>query len=71
MTMTVKDFGDLSIEPSFQMVDLYDVDKGDIIFHGTFDELLDEEENFLDMEVGSFDVIDENAPRLTLNVSVA
>ena len=65
--MTVEDFMEYSIEESFQKFTLYDVDKGEEVFTGTIDECPDK---YFEAEVCTFDVIDENAPRLTLNVTL-
>jgi hypothetical protein len=65
--MTVEDFMEYSIEERWQTFTLYDVDKGEEVFTGTIDECPD---NYLEAEVGTFDVIDENSPRLTLNVTL-
>ena len=64
--MTVEDFMEYSIEENWQKFTLYDVDKGEEVFTGNIDECPDE---YFEAEVCSFDVIDENSPRLTLNVS--
>ena len=66
--MTVRDFLELSIEPSFQEVELYDTEEGEVICKSTADDILFEDE-FTDMEVDSFDVIDKHSTVLTLNVS--
>ena len=65
--MTVEDFMEYSIEESFQTFTLYDVDKGEEVFTGTIDECPDK---YFEAEVCTFDVIDENSPRLTLNVTL-
>ena len=65
--MTVEDFMEYSIDESFQKFTLYDVDKGEEVFTGNIDECPDE---YLEAEVGTFDVIDKDSPRLTLNVSL-
>ena len=67
MRMTVEDFMEYSIEESWQKFTLYDVDKGEEVFTGNIDECPD---NYLEAEVCTFDVIDENSPRLTLNVTL-
>ena len=51
--MTVRDFLELSIEPSFQEVELYDTEEGEVICKSTADDILFEDE-FTDMEVDSF-----------------
>lgn len=65
--MTVEDFMEYSIEVGYQQFTLYDVDKEEEVFTGTIDECPDE---YVEAEVSTFDVIDENSPRLTLNVSL-
>ena len=65
--MTVEDFMEYSIEESFQKFTLYDVDKGEEVFTGYIDDCPD---NYLEAEVCTFDVIDKNSPRLTLNVTL-
>lgn len=65
--MTVEDFMEYSIEENWQKFTLYDVDKGEEVFTGNIDECPDE---YLGAEVCTFDVIDENLPRLTLNVTL-
>lgn len=65
--MTVEDFMEYSIDESFQKFTLYDVDKGKEVFTGTIDECPD---RYFDAEVCTFDVIDEDSPRLTLNVTL-
>lgn len=65
--MTVTDFMEYSIEESYQKFTLYDVDKGEEVFTGNIDECPDE---YLEAEVSTFDVIDKDSPRLTLNVSL-
>jgi len=64
--MTVEDFMEYSIEESWQKFTLYDVDKGEEVFTGTIDECPD---IFMMAEVCTFDVIDKNSPKLTLNVT--
>lgn len=63
--MTVEDFMEYSIEKDWQKFTLYDVDWAEEVFTGNIDECPDE---YFEAEVDSFDVIDENSPRLTLNV---
>ena len=65
--MTVEDFMEYSIEESFQKFTLYDVDKGEEVFTGTIDECPDK---YFEAEVCTFDVIDKDSPRLTLNVTL-
>ena len=65
--MTVEDFMEYSIDESFQKFTLYDVDKGEEVFTGNIDECPDE---YLEAEVCTFDVIDKDSPRLTLNVTL-
>lgn len=65
--MTVEDFMEYSIEADWQKFTLYDVDTGDKVFTGTIDEC---PYTYFEAEVCSFDVIDENSPRLTLNVTL-
>ena len=65
--MTVTDFMEYSIEESYQTFTLYDVDKGEEVFTGNIDECPDE---YLEAEVCTFDVIDKDSPRLTLNVTL-
>ena len=69
--MTVREFVELSIEPSFQEVELWSVDEDTVIYSGTVEDLLDDDDNddFCEMEIGSFDVIDKHSQKLTLNVS--
>ena len=66
--MTVEDFMEYSIEKEWQKFTLYDIDKGEEVFTGTIDEMPDK---YFDAEVCTFDVIDENSPRLTLNIEVS
>ena len=68
--ITVRDFIELNIEPSFQLVDIWSSKENMTIFTGTVEELLEDYDNdiFLDMEIGSFDVIEDGSDRLTLNV---
>ena len=66
MTMTVRDFMEYSIEVGFQRFTLYDVDEGEEIFTENIDECPDE---YLEAEVCTFDVINEDSPCLTLNVT--
>ena len=63
--MTVDEFMDLSIDSSWQKVKIYDVDLGEEVFEGTIDDMPDK---YRFGEVGSFDIIDDNSPTLTLNV---
>ena len=49
------------------MFTLYDVDKGEEVFTGYIDDCPD---NYLEAEVCTFDVIDKNSPKLTLNVTL-
>ena len=63
--MTVEDFMEYSIDINFQTVHIYDVDKGEEVFVGTIDDMPDK---YLYGEVCTFDVIDEDCARLTLNV---
>ena len=65
--MTVEDFMEYSIEDNWQMFTLYDVDKGEEVFTGYIDDCPD---NYLEAEVCTFDVIDKNSPKLTLNVTL-
>ena len=65
--MTVEDFMEYSIDENFQKLTLYDVDKGEEVFTGTIDECPDK---YFEAEVCSFDVIDKDSPRLTLNVTL-
>ena len=65
--MTVSQFMEYSIDENWQKFTLYDVDKGEEVFTGNIDECPD---NYLDAEVCTFDVIDEDSPRLTLNVTL-
>ena len=65
--MTVEDFMEYSIDESFQKFTLYDVDKGEEVFTGNIDECPDE---YLEAEVCTFDIIDKDSPRLTLNVTL-
>lgn len=65
--MTVEDFMEYSIEKDWQKFTLYDVDKGEEIFTGVIDECPDK---YFEAEVCSFDVIDKDSPRLTLNVTL-
>ena len=66
--MTVEDFMEYSIDMDFQKFTLYDVDKGEEVFTGNINEMPDK---YFDAEVCTFDVIDENSPRLTLNIEVS
>jgi hypothetical protein len=65
--MTVEDFMEYSIEESYQKFTLYDVDKGEEVFTGSIEECPDE---YLGAEVCTFDIIDKDSPRLTLNVTL-
>ena len=65
--MTVEDFMEYSIDESFQKFTLYDVDKGEEVFTGYIDDCPD---NYLEAEVCTFDVIDKNSSKLTLNVTL-
>ena len=65
--MTVEDFMEYSIDEDFQKFHIYDVDKGEEVFEGYIDEV---PELYLKAEVCTFDVIDEDSPRLTLNVEI-
>jgi hypothetical protein len=65
--MTVENFMEYSIDVSWQKFTLYDVDKGEEVFTGNIDECPDE---YLGAEVCTFDVIDKDSPRLTLNVTL-
>ena len=51
--MTVFDFVDLCIEPSFMTVEIYSLDAGAVVWTGHGDDIPEE---FLDCEVGSYDV---------------
>jgi hypothetical protein len=65
--MTVENFMEYSIDVSWQKFTLYDVDKGEEVFTGNIEECPDE---YLEAEVCTFDVIDKDSPRLTLNVTL-
>ena len=65
--MTVNDFMAYSIDVDFQKFTLYDVDKGEEVFTGNIDEC---PTDYLGAEVCTFDVIDKDSPRLTLNVTL-
>lgn len=65
--MTVEDFMEYSIDESWQKFTLYDVDKGEEVFTGTIDECPDK---YFEAEVCTFDIIDKDSPRLTLNVTL-
>jgi hypothetical protein len=65
--MTVENFMEYSIDVSWQKFTLYDVDKGEEVFTGNIEECPDE---YLGAEVCTFDVIDKDSPRLTLNVTL-
>lgn len=65
--MTVFGFMKYSIDVGWQNFTIYDVDKGTDVFTGTLDEC---PEQYEEAEICSFDVIDENSPRLTLNVTL-
>lgn len=61
--MTVYDFIDLCIEPSFMIVELYSLESG-TVWTGYADEIPEE---FLECEVGSYDVPTVK-DHLTLNI---
>lgn len=61
--MTVYDFIDLCVEPSFLKLTIYDANTGDDVFTGAADELPMEYE---DLTVESFDVPTDG--HITLNV---
>ena len=63
--MTVEDFMDLSIDANWQTIHIYDNDLSKEAFVGTIEEMPDKYRYGI---VGSFDVIDEDSPRLTFNV---
>jgi hypothetical protein len=65
--MAVNEFMLYSIDIDFQKFTLYDVDKEEEVFTGTIEECPDE---YLGAEVCTFDVIDKDSPRLTLNVTL-
>lgn len=65
--MTVEDFMEYSIDENWQKFTLYDVDKEEEVFTGTIDECPDK---YFEAEVGTFDVIDKDSPRLTLNITL-
>lgn len=65
--MTVEDFMEYSIDEDFQKLHIYDVDKGEEVFEGYVDEI---PEPYFEAEVCTFDVINEDSPRLTLNVEI-
>ena len=67
MMMTVEDFMEYSIDMKFQIVHIYDVDKDEEVFVGTIDDMPDK---YVEAEVCTFDIVDENSPILTLNVEV-
>ena len=67
IALTVSEFIRYSIDENWQTFTLYDVDKGEEVFTGTIDDCPYE---YLDAEIGSFDLIDKDCPRLVLNVSI-
>lgn len=65
--LTVENFMEYSIDESWQKFTLYDVDKGEEVFTGNIEECPDK---YLEAEVCTFDIIDKDSPRLTLNVTL-
>ncbi len=65
--MTIQDFMEYSIDMDFQKLHIYDVDKGKEVFEGYIDDIPD---LYFEAEVCTFDIIDDNSPRLTLNVEI-
>jgi hypothetical protein len=63
--ITVEDFMDLSVDASWQTIHIYDNDKGEEVFVGTINDMPDK---YRYGDIGSFDIIDTDCPRLTLNV---
>ena len=51
--MTIEEFMELCIEPSMLKVEIYDCDKGEIVWSGYADELPDK---YGEMDVESFDI---------------
>lgn len=62
--MTVYEFVDWCIDAGLLTVEIYSLDKGDIVWTGPGDELPDE---YADCEIGSFDV-PSMADHITLNI---
>lgn len=62
--MTVYDFVDLCIEPSFMTVEIYSLDAGAVVWTGPGDEIPEE---FLEREVCTYDVPTKECG-ITLNI---
>lgn len=67
ISLTVSDFMQYAIDESFQTFTLYDVDKGEEVFTGTIDDC---PYDYLDAEICTFDTIDKDSPKLTLNITL-
>ena len=63
--ITVRSFCEMCVEPSLQMINLYDCDIGDVVWEGFADDVPEEYE---DWYISSWDCIISPSATLTLNI---
>ena len=66
--ITVRDLIDLFVDDSWQELEIYDINKGEVVFKGTTED--DGYEKFEDYEVCSIDNINKNTDVFYINIEM-